>query len=109
MKTYIRCENGTLTVNFRGELDQHCARELARQINAAIDQYLPGECVLDLAGLKFMDSSGIAVILRTCRHMGEIGGRVRITNPGTQPARVINASGLKRIVSVSDEVKEARV
>ena len=92
---------GRLTVFLTGELDHHEARCAMRSIDELLDEYLPRDCVLDLAGLSFMDSSGIAVIIRVSRRMKDLGGRSWIENPARQPRRVIDASGIDQLVPVA--------
>ncbi len=92
---------GRLTVYLAGELDHHEARSTMRAIDDVLDEYLPRDCVLDLKGLSFMDSSGIAVIVRVRGRMKSLGGRVWIENPARQPLRVIDASGIDRLVTVA--------
>lgn len=91
---------GRLVLRFEGELDQHEARRAMRTIDGLFDEYLPRDAVLDLSGLSFMDSSGIAVILYADRRARSLGGRARVENPGKQPLRVLDASGIDRLVSV---------
>ena len=92
---------GRLTLYLRGELDHHRARETMAAIGELLDEYLPRDCVLDLSGLSFMDSSGIAVLIHVNKRMRELGGRAWIENPGSQPRRVIDASGVDRLVPVA--------
>lgn len=92
---------GRLTIYLAGELDHHEARCTIRSIDELLDEYLPRDCVLDLSGLSFMDSSGIAVIIRISRRMKALGGRAWIENPAKQPQRVIDASGIDRLVPVA--------
>lgn len=92
---------GRLTVYLAGELDHHEARSTMRAIDDVLDEYLPRDCVLDLKGMSFMDSSGIAVIVRVRGRMKSLGGRVWIENPARQPLRVIDASGIDRLVPVA--------
>lgn len=92
---------GRLTVYLAGELDHHEARNTIRIIDELIDEYLPRDCVLDMSGLTFMDSSGIAVIIRASRRMKVLGGRAWIENPAKQVRRVIDASGIDRLVPVA--------
>ena len=84
-----------------GELDHHEARSAIRSIEELLDEYMPRDCVLDLSQLSFMDSSGIALIVKTGRLMKEQGGRVWIENPAKQPRRVIDASGIDRLIPVA--------
>lgn len=91
---------GRLTVYLGGELDQHEARTASKTISDLLDEYLPRDCVLDLSSLTFMDSSGIAVIVKANRQIKTIGGRLWVENPRNQVLRVIDASGLDRMIPV---------
>ena len=92
---------GRLTIYLAGELDHHEARGAIRSIDELLDEYLPRDCVLDMSGLSFMDSSGIALLIRMSRRMKNLGGRAWIENPAKQPLRVIDASGIDRLVPVA--------
>ena len=92
---------GRLTVFLEGELDHHEARSAIRSIEELLDEYMPRDCVLELSQLSFMDSSGIALIVKTGRLMKESGGRLWIENPAKQPRRVIDASGIDRLIPVA--------
>ena len=103
MRISTSYSSGRLTIHLAGELDHHGARTAMRTIDGLLDEYLPRDAVLDLSGLTFMDSSGIAVILKADKRMREAGGRATVENPGRQPLRVIDASGIDRLVSVKGE------
>ena len=63
----------TLTVRYTGELDQHTARQTIERSEDLLVLYPCDSLVLDLSGLTFMDSSGLAVVLhlhRTCARCG---------------------------------------
>lgn len=92
---------GRLSIYLCGELDHHEARKLMRGIDELLDEFLPRDCILDLSELSFMDSSGIAVIIKISRRMKTMGGRMWIENPAKQPQRVIDASGIDRLVPVA--------
>ena len=100
MKVYSAYHKGMLTVFLQGELDHHGVKSSMDAIERLMDQYLPRELALDLSGLNFMDSSGIALILKLHRRQKECGGRAWVENPGDQPLRVITASGIERLVKV---------
>lgn len=92
---------GRLTIFLSGELDHHEAKYAVHSIDELLDEYLPRDCAINMASLSFMDSSGIAVIIRISRRMKELGGRAWIENPAKQPQRVIDASGIDRLVPVA--------
>jgi len=101
MKVFNSFENGKLTLTLVGELDHHSAKTTMKKLERFIDEYIPRDCVLDFSDLSFMDSSGIAVILRVHKIMKATGGRAWVDNPQNQPLRVIDASGIERIVRIS--------
>ena len=94
-------EAGRLTVYLSGELDHHEARCAMHRIDELLDEYIPRDCALNLSGLSFMASSGIAVIIRVSRRMTVLGGRAWIEDPARQPQRVIDAAGIDRLVPVA--------
>ncbi len=93
--------DGRLTVYLHGELDHHSAKMTVSGISELIDRHLPRDLVLDLGQLGFMDSSGIAVIVYSYRKMRSAGGRMYIENVQTQPLRVLDASGIDRMLPIA--------
>jgi stage II sporulation protein AA (anti-sigma F factor antagonist) len=81
-----------------GELDHHGARSVMEELDRRIDQARPRELTLDLSGLTFTDSSGIAVLLRTYRRMTQSQGSMRVVNTPAQAGKVFKAAGLERII-----------
>ena len=106
MKVSANFNDKTLYLYPTGELDHHGAKKAMLSIESRIDLTLPRECVLDLRHITFMDSSGIAVILKTHRLVNEAGGRLTVENVPAQAMRVIDAAGIDRIVPISALAKE---
>lgn len=106
MKIRAESKNGVLRLILMGELDHHAAGGAMREINGILDRLLPVDCAIDLSSLSFMDSSGIAVILRVFRRMQLAGGRTVVINPAPQPLRVLDASGIGNLVRIVTTVKE---
>jgi len=107
MKVYSAYRDGRLTIFLHGELDHHAVRQSMAAIERLLDDYLPRDCVLDFSHLSFMDSSGIALILKLHRRMSSAGGRAWVENAAAQPLRVIDASGIERLVKIAAQ-EEAR-
>ena len=87
-----------LTALVDGELDHHGAKAVMEELDRRIDQAQPRELTLDLSGLTFTDSSGIAVLLRAHRRMSQVRGGMRVVNTPDQAARVFQAAGLERVI-----------
>ncbi len=90
-----------LTARLSGEIDHHAARQLMQDLDLAIESRTPKALVLDLGGVTFMDSSGIAVLLRSWRRMQETGGTMEVVSVPPQPGKVLRAANLHKIIPIS--------
>ena len=90
----------TLTLALCGELDHHGAKGLMDKVEQEIESALPLKLVMDMKNVSFMDSSGIAVVMRGRQRMRELGGTVVLCHVPTQPKKVFDASGISRIVTI---------
>ena len=106
MTVHFYSDGGKLTASMTGELDHHEAEGVLRKISNEVDELLPRDLVLNMGGVGFMDSSGIAVALRMYKRMGYIGGRMSIENVRPQPMRIFDAAGIDRLIPVYGERKE---
>lgn len=96
---------GTRDVQIEGELDLAVAGQLDEVLTAAVEQ-----CKQVLVGLErcaFIDSSGIAVILRAHNRMQEDGNRLVVYSPTDQVLRVLSMTGLTSNGLVFDSAAEA--
>lgn len=81
-----------------GEIDAHTAPALA----ATLDPLPPGDVVLDVAGVSFLDSSGLRVLLGLSRHAREAGGALVLLNASHAVRRVVDISGVGEHLVVRD-------
>ena len=100
MPIIVTGHGGAVTAALSGEIDHHGARRMMNELEDAIGERVPRELTLDLSGVTFMDSSGIAVLLRAHRHMRQLGGSMRVTAIPVQPRRVLDAAGMGRIITM---------
>ena len=101
LKIAASFSSGRLTVFLSGELDHHEAGGAIRTIGELIEEHMPRECVMDFSSVSFMDSSGIAVIINAGRKMRSYGGRLSVENPAEQARKVLEASGVDRMIAVA--------
>lgn len=100
MEINAKSTDRNLLLELKGELDHHGARNALREIELAIDASLPRILVLDMAGVAFMDSSGIALILRAQQRMQLLDGSILVCNVPAQARRVLEAAGIGRLVTI---------
>lgn len=91
-------EDGFLSISLEGELDHHAARGAISRIANLIDVELPMNVTLNLKGLSFMDSSGIALVLHTWRRLNDFQAHLKLENVPNQSYKVLNAAGIPRLI-----------
>jgi len=77
-----------------GEIDAFSSAELAEaftQTPAVAD----GVIEVDVAGITFIDSSGLRVLLELADRVAAAGGRVALRNPSAVVSRIIEITGLE--------------
>ena len=100
MPISVHTQNSITTAALSGEIDHHSARSMTAQLEDTISTLLPMRLVLDLSGVTFMDSSGIAVLLRTHRQLARHGGTLRVVSIPAQARKVLDAAGVGRIITL---------
>lgn len=84
--------DGFAVLTVEGDIDAHSVVELR-----AVLESLPVEqrVVVDMAGVRFMDSSGVnALIDHTLRIEAAGNGSLRVSNPSAAVLRVVELTGL---------------
>ena len=92
-------EGRCLVARISGELDHHGAKQVMEELDQKIELGLPSCLILDLSGLTFTDSSGIAVLLRAWKRMNQNRGTVRVIHVPQQAEKVFRAAGLQNLMS----------
>jgi anti-anti-sigma factor len=77
-------------IRIEGELDLAVADQLVDAISSRSALLV----LIDLGSCDFIDSTGIAVIVRADRERSKRGGRVVVHSPGGQVRRVLTVTGL---------------
>ena len=80
-----------------GRLNMVAAPEL-RDVVAQAVKSGKSHLVVDLAGVEFMDSSGLGALIGALKTTRQAGGDLRIAAPGEQVAMVLQLSNVDRIL-----------
>ncbi len=83
-----------------GEIDAHTAPNLERELTKRIAE--TGSALLDTAGVTFMDSSGLRVLIGATNESRSRGGDLTIAGPTPVVRRLIEISGLADHLRVTD-------
>ena len=90
-----------LKIKLRGEIDHHSAVTVRSAIDDMIRSKRPGELVIDMSAVDFMDSSGLGLIMGRYNTMKEIGGSVTVADPTPATEKIMNLAGMERIIKIT--------
>jgi stage II sporulation protein AA (anti-sigma F factor antagonist) len=93
-------KNSVLTAVLSGEIDHHSAREIRTEIDSTAAKVQPKTLILDFSAVKFMDSSGIGLIMGRCKMMQAWNGLVEICNLPPNVERIVSLAGLERLCTI---------
>ena len=91
-------DHGAAVVVVSGELDMSTAPELSRSLVTILDGH-PRALTLDLAGVEFIDSTGLTLLVRTSNSLQEHDGALVLTSPTPPVRRVLEIVGLATLVA----------
>ena len=100
MDVSAKCKDRNLEIFLKGDLDHHGAIGFLQKMEDYINSNLPLKLILDFGGVTFMDSSGIAVVLRSWQRMKTLDGVVILRNVAPQPRKVFDAANISRMVTI---------
>jgi anti-anti-sigma factor len=101
-------EQGVRTISVRGELDLSTAPELEGPLNQALESG-EGSMLIDLSQCEFIDSTGIALIVRAWQRLdsGKNGRALVLCSQNDQVRRVLEITGLELSIPVHGTREEA--
>ena len=90
--TYV---GGSAVVTVSGEIDAHSVVTL----DASLDELGPGtHCTIDLGNVRFIDSSGLRVLILHSLRLRETGGSLEISEVSAAVLRVARIAGVGELV-----------
>lgn len=107
MEMTIMGKYRTLVIKPDSELDQHNAEKIRTGADKLLQKTGLKNVVFDMRNVKFMDSSGIGVIMGRYRTVSTIGGQVAVFGMSPYVERIISMSGIRELVAVTDKMQEA--
>ena len=94
-------EGGTLKAKLLSEIDHHAARSIREEIDAMLFRCRPDVLELDFSAVRFMDSSGIALIIGRAELAANLGFDVKLTGLSGTLLRLIRLSGVEKLTNLT--------
>lgn len=100
MRIDYRCENNQVFIHLIGELGNFEARQAMVEIEKILVVHKTQDVILDLSGISFMDSSGIAVVMKIFKTTKD-KRQFNVINVPSLAMKIFGASGVNKFVSLS--------
>ena len=102
---YIKQQGDTLFVLLPEEIDHHQTPKLASEIDEVLLNGTANKLVFDFIRTKFMDSSGIGLLMGRYRKMQSLGGQVLVQNVTDHLNKILQLSGVQKYIRKYEETK----
>ena len=106
MEITLLSEKKTVVVKIQSELDHHLAVQIRRTVDAKIKSSNAINIIFDFSLVEFMDSSGIGMLMGRYKMTNILGGRV-VVGMKKHIKRIIDMSGIDKIISICDSYEES--
>lgn len=82
-----------------GELDEHSVAAMREQADRLIDENAGlSRAIFNLAGVKFMDSTGIGFLIGRYKKLKKYGMEMYLENPNVNADKILSLSGVYSLV-----------
>lgn len=99
-KVVFARDEDALWVKLKCEIDHHTARQMREKIDREIFTHRPVIVYLDFSEVRFMDSSGIGLIIGRSQVAEALGSGVRLVGMSKTLLKLISLSGIEKIKNV---------
>ncbi len=107
MEVIYGVSENILIAELLGELDHHEAEHIRAGVDEAALTNGTNFLVLDFAKVRYMDSSGIGVVLGRYRKLTERGGEVAIASCSEMVKTILNMAGIFSLMKYFETKEEA--
>ena len=101
----IREDSGTVFASLFGEIDHHTAKGEREEIDEMLFKRRPELLILDFSEVRFMDSSGIGLIIGRAEVCTGLKCRVLLKGLSEALRKLVRLSGIEKIKCISVESK----
>ena len=97
----VALEDRVLRARLSDEIDHHTAKVWRERIDGEIFRTCPDSVILDFSSVKFMDSSGIGLILGRCELCRTLGIGVVVVGLSGIQRRLARLAGIDKVKNLT--------
>ncbi len=107
MEVTCKTTGRALVAALRGELDHHNAALVRQELESRFSAAGMRHLIFDLSELRFMDSSGLGILIGRYKTVSALGGQTRIAAPTEQADRLLRLAGIHKIIPIYESLSDA--
>jgi len=97
-----------MVIQFEGDLiGEEDGPEIIESVNDSLNNNIT-KCIIDITKVKYINSSGIGVLITVLTKFRNKGGEVVLVNPSEHVQKLLVITKLNAIFTVSDDLSEAK-
>lgn len=107
MEINLISEKRTIVAKIDTDLDHHSAVLIRKAVDTKIKSSNAVNVIFDFSMVDFMDSSGIGMLMGRYKITNILGGKTIIFGTKKPVRRIIDMSGIDKIIYISDNYDDA--
>lgn len=107
MEINLISEKRTIVAKIDTDLDHHSAVLIRKAVDSKIKSSNAVNVIFDFSQVDFMDSSGIGMLMGRYKITNILGGKTIIFGTKKPVRRIIDMSGIDKIIYISDNYDDA--
>jgi anti-anti-sigma factor len=89
-----------------GDLDLYASVAFCNAVIGQLENGTP-RMVIDLGGVRYLDSSGVGALIRLLQKARSLGGEIRVANLAGTPKKVLEMSNIISLLKQAPDVETA--
>ncbi len=102
----IQWSQKTVVVEVGGDIDLHRSTMLQQGLLGLLDEQ-PSKVVVDLAAVPYMDSSGVASLVKLLSRTRTLGVKLVLLSPSPRVRSILEITRLDSVFTITDSKEEA--
>ena len=103
----VRKQDNFTVIAVKGEIDLYSVKQLKEKVAFEIDDGRQARIVMDLNDVKYIDSTGLGILIGIKRRCSEKNGELLLVFESERITNLFNITGLQNVFSIFKTVDEA--
>ena len=107
MQIKERKENDIMIYSVEGDIDINSSPDIRKAFDKTVNSKIM-KVIVNLTGVSYIDSSGLATLVEMLKRAKVYGGKLRLTNLAAKVKSLFEITKLERLFDIYDTEEEAK-